>query len=234
VNRWLLGVERLLLVVGTVLVSWYLGANLLGSALSRVALAQLDSAHGAALSDTSPEGSDEAVEFSLWDARRVRAYKDSLLVWTAPPMAVLSIEKLRLRVPVFEGTGELALNRGAGWIVGTATPGASGNVGIAGHRDGFFRGLKDLEIGDRVSLTTPDTTRTFTVDALTIVSPSDVHVLEPRSRSAVTLVTCYPFYFVGSAPRRYIVHASIDEPTAHSSNGIPVADIQGRSVEDRQ
>ena len=192
-NRWLLGVERLLLVVGTVLVSCYLGANVIGSALSRVAVAQLDSAHGAALGDTSPERSDDAVEFGLWDARRVRAYKESLLVWTAPPMAVLTIEKLRLRVPVFEGTGELALNRGAGWIVGTATPWTPGNVGIAGHRDGFFRGLKDLAIGDRVSLTTPDTTRTFTVEALIIVAPGDVHVLEPRPRSSLTLVTCYPF-----------------------------------------
>jgi sortase A len=94
-----------------------------------------------------------------------------------------------------------------------------GNVGIAGHRDGFFRGLKDLQLGDRLDLTTPHAALAFTVDEITIVEPRDVHVLEPRSRPSLTLVTCYPFYFVGNAPQRYIVHASIDEPASPAGTG---------------
>lgn len=213
-NRWPLVVERLLLIVGAVLLSAYVGVTLLDSASSRVALWQFDTVRAATSGDPSHARANDAVEFRLWDDRRVRAYKESLLVWTAPPLAVLRIERLGLRVPVFEGTGELALNRGTGWIVGTAMPGKPGNVGIAGHRDGFFRSLKDLELGDRLDLTTPHAALTFTVDALTVVGPKDVGVLEPRARPSLTLVTCYPFYFVGSAPQRYIVHASIDEPVS--------------------
>jgi sortase A len=82
-------------------------------------------------------------------------------------------------------------------------------VAIAGHRDGFFRGLKDVAVGDKIELVTLQTTDTYVIDNITIVDPSDVSVLRPRSRSSLTLITCYPFYFIGSAPQRYIVQASI-------------------------
>ena len=84
-----------------------------------------------------------------------------------------------------------------------------GNCGIASHRDGFFRGLKDVQVGDELELETLAGVYRYTVDKLTITDPSDVSVLEARPESAVTLVTCYPFYFVGSAPKRFIVHASL-------------------------
>jgi sortase A len=127
------------------------------------------------------------------------------------PLAVLSIPKLGLDVPVFEGTGELTLNQGAGRIVGTARPGEQGNIGIAGHRDGFFRGLKDVRVGDRIELAVLGRRSAYTVDSITVVKPGDVSVLRARARPSLTLVTCYPFYFVGDAPQRYIVQASLAE-----------------------
>jgi sortase A len=122
---------------------------------------------------------------------------------------VLRVPKIHLEAPVLDGTDDLTLNRGLGHIVNTAKPGEIGNLGIAGHRDGFFRGLKDLGVGDRLDLSLPNRTDTYVVDSVKIVDPRDVSVLEPTSEPSLTLVTCYPFYFVGSAPQRYIVHASI-------------------------
>ena len=122
---------------------------------------------------------------------------------------MLEINKVKIRVPVFEGTDDLTLNRGVGRIAGTAMPGTEGNVGIAGHRDGFFRGLKDISVGDEIDLVMTTERVTYVVDQIEIVSPADVRVLQPRTASSVTLVTCYPFYFVGDAPQRFIVHASI-------------------------
>lgn len=127
----------------------------------------------------------------------------------AAPMAVLRVEKLNLRVPVFEGTDAVVLNRGVGWIDGTAKPGEAGNVGIAGHRDKYFRGLKDLRKGDVIELSTVTGTMTYVVEQTKIVDPKDTYVLLPRSIASLTLVTCYPFYFVGNAPRRYILHATL-------------------------
>ena len=125
-------------------------------------------------------------------------------------MAVLVIGKLHVRVPVFEGTDDPVLNRGVGWISGAARPGEAGNIGIAGHRDGFFRGLKDIVVGDAVELTTLEACATYVVDQIEIVSPESVEVLRPRGVPSLTLVTCYPFYFIGDAPQRFIVHAALD------------------------
>jgi sortase A len=112
-------------------------------------------------------------------------------------------------VPVLEGTDDLILNRGVGLIAGTARPGDEGNIGIAGHRDGFFRGLKDVGPGDRIELAEEGKTETFVIDNIVIVDPKDVSILARRERPSLTLVTCYPFYFIGSAPQRYIVQASL-------------------------
>jgi sortase A len=127
------------------------------------------------------------------------------------PLAVLRIPALHLEVPVLEGTDEVTLNRGVGRIAGTSFPGEAGNIGIAGHRDGFFRKLKDIHAGDAVELATVSGTDIFVVDRIRITSPADVSVLRPRTKHSITLVTCYPFYFVGPAPRRFIVQASLKE-----------------------
>ena len=154
------------------------------------------------------------MDFSLWSETRIREYKETLSIEKPLPWAVLGISKLRIRVPVFDGTDDLVLNRGAGWIVGTARPGQAGNIGIAGHRDGFFRGLKDIVVGDAVELETLQERATYLVDQIEIVSPERVEVLRPRAAPSLTLVTCYPFYFIGSAPQRFIVHATLDRTVA--------------------
>jgi sortase A len=103
----------------------------------------------------------------------------------------------------------LILNRGVGRIPGTSFPGHDGNIGIAGHRDGFFRTLKDIRTGDSIELVTVSGTDIYIVDRIRITGPADVSVLLPRPKPSLTLVTCYPFYFVGPAPNRYIVEASL-------------------------
>ena len=144
---------------------------------------------------------------SLWSEKRIQAYKNSLSQHFSPPLAVLRISRFQLTVPVFEGTDDLTLNRGVGRIAGTAQPGELGNVGIAGHRDGFFRVLKDIQIGDLIELLVNNRTLVYKVRSVEIVDPSNTEVLQNADESELTLVTCYPFYFVGSAPQRFIVHA---------------------------
>jgi sortase A len=131
-------------------------------------------------------------------------------------LAVLRIRRINIEAPVLEGTDDLTLNRGLGRIAGTARFGETGNIGIAGHRDGFFRELKDIQLGDRIEVETPQGRSTYVVDHLQIVKPTDVQVLQSASASTLTLVTCYPFYFVGTAPRRFIVHAKL---VSDSSSG---------------
>ena len=204
--------ERFLLVAGGILLAIWLTAFLYGKTSSRFALWRFANAQAAATQkndDSKSSDSNGGVDFSLWAPKRIQAYKDSLLSASSLPVAVLEIAKVKIRVPVFEGTDDLTLNRGAGRIAGTATPGTPGNIGIAGHRDGFFRGLKDIAVGDEVDLATTTERATYIVDQIEIVSPEDVGVLRPRASSSLTLVTCYPFYFVGDAPQRFIVHASI-------------------------
>ncbi|WP_405219994.1 class D sortase [Lentisalinibacter sediminis] len=128
-------------------------------------------------------------------------------------IAVLRIPGIALEVPVYEGTTADVLRRGAGLVEGTAFPGSSGNVGIAAHRDTHFRALKDVAVGDLVELNTPEKTRFYRITALEVVDPGDVHVLDDTGESMLTLVTCYPFYFVGNAPQRFIVHAVVTMPS---------------------
>ena len=148
-------------------------------------------------------------DFSLWAEKRISDYEQSLATHFAPTIGILRIPKIHLEVPLLEGNDDLTLNRGVGRVPGTANPGEKGNIGIAGHRDGFFRGLKDVGLGDTIALLTTTGVETYVVDNVAIVDPADVSVLGPRPRPSLTLVTCYPFYFVGSAPKRYIVQGSI-------------------------
>jgi len=144
---------------------------------------------------------------SQWAAGRVRDYEKAKHE-PGSPVAVLTVPSLKLEVPVFDRDDDLSLNRGAGLVAGMGTPDQGGNVGIAGHRDGFFRGLKDIAPGDTIDLVLPSRTSHYVVENILITSPDDVTILRPTPKSSLTLVTCYPFYFVGSAPQRYIVSAS--------------------------
>jgi sortase A len=207
--RW---IERLLLTAGVSLLLVYAAIRVDGWAASRAAIQQLDAVSGAVNSPPAGEtGADaEGVDFSLWSEKRVREFKESLSLKREPPLGVLALDRLRIHVPVFEGTDDVTLNRGVGWIEGTAPPGRDGNVGIAGHRDGFFRPLKDVAPGDRIELRTRAGVRTYRVSDTEIVNPEDVYVLQPRAMPSLTLVTCYPFYYIGSAPQRFIVHATLE------------------------
>ena len=119
----------------------------------------------------------------------------------------VEIPRLHLSVMIFEGDDAGILERGAGHIPGTALPSGSGNIGIAAHRDTYFRPLRTIQANDVIALKTQAGTSRYAVTGTEIVPPSDIGVLAPTPGRDLTLVTCYPFYFVGSAPKRFIVHA---------------------------
>jgi sortase A len=125
----------------------------------------------------------------------------------APPIAQLQIPRLGVSVMVVEGDSDRNLERAVGHIPGTAPIGGPGNVAIAGHRDTFFLPLREVQRNDLILLRTLRGNYSYRVVMMQIVGPKDVAVLRPSRRDELTLVTCYPFEFVGSAPRRYVVTA---------------------------
>jgi sortase A len=205
------GIERLLVGIGLTLLAIWCAARIQSTISSRAAVKRFAADRPASVSPATMNdpSSGSRVDFSLWSAKRVDAYKDSLVKKGDRPLAVLRIPKIHLEVPVYNDTDDLTLNRGVGRILGTARVGKGGNLGIAGHRDGFFRGLKDLAPEDEIELVRIGQSDTYVVDKIRIVKPEDVSVLDPMRVPTLTLVTCYPFYYVGSAPERYIVSASM-------------------------
>ena len=120
---------------------------------------------------------------------------------------------------VLEGSDDGTLGRGSGHIEDTPFPGESGNVGIAGHRDTTFRALRNIHVGDPLEFKTSDRVYRYRISKTMIVGPDDVYVLDPTERPALTLVTCYPFEFIGHAPRRFIVRADLVEETRAGGAG---------------
>jgi sortase A len=132
------------------------------------------------------------------------------------PMDGTSIGEIRIRrlgvsVAVVQGESEAILQRAVGHLARTALPGNEGNVVLAGHRDTFFRPLKDILEGDRITLKTPEHDFEYVVESTSIVSPDDVGVIEPSGGHTLTLITCFPFYYIGPAPNRFIVVARESE-----------------------
>ena len=119
----------------------------------------------------------------------------------------LEIPRLRLSVMIMEGVADKTLRLGGGHIPGTTYPGAPGNSGFAAHRDTFFRNLRNVRKDDLIHFTTRSHTFTYRVASTAVVKPSDAGVLAPTSSETITLVTCFPFYYVGPAPKRFVVHA---------------------------
>ena len=119
----------------------------------------------------------------------------------------IEIPGQQLSVVVLEGVDGTTLRRAVGHIPGTALPGEAGNVGLAAHRDTFFRPLKDVKVEDEIQVSTPAGVFKYQVVSIKIVDPKNVGVLAPSRENVLTLVTCYPFYFVGPAPKRWIVKA---------------------------
>ncbi len=166
-------IQRLLLVIGLLLLGIYVGAHIHRAIMSRAEVRRFEDLQAkpdADKADIVLSRSGLNISFDLWSQKRIEAYEHSLM---------------------------------------ERRPGQEGNIGIAGHRDGFFRVLKDIGPGDTIELVTASRRDVYTVDQIVLVSPSDVSVLQARAGRSLTLVTCYPFYFIGSAPQRYIVQASV-------------------------
>jgi len=209
--------EALLLVSGATLLGVYAAAQIDAVRGHEQALEAFDRARSeqtvAAVALPAEVSTQGALEYSpspdqsLWGKGRIAAFRDSSSAEHDAPLGVLTIPSIRLEAPIFEGTSALALNRGIGRIEGTADLDAVGNLGLAGHRDGFFRALKDVQLGETIAVESLAGTTRYRISELSIVEPTDVYVLEPTATTSLTLVTCYPFYFVGEAPQRYIVKA---------------------------
>jgi sortase A len=211
--------RRFLLIFGALILGIYVGAHVYTAFSSRSEARRLESKLPESGQPISEEHAANAPafsfvvkepDFSLWSPQRIKHYEQSLSAQLGMPLALLRIPKIRLEVPVLEGTDDMTMDRAVGFIAGTARPGEDGNIGISGHRDGFFRGLKDIREGDGIELVSARGTDTYTIDRIVLVKPTDVSVLAPRQRPSITLVTCYPFYIAGSAPKRYIVQASMN------------------------
>jgi sortase A len=146
-------------------------------------------------------------DFSLWSPHAIDAWRAALKRPERPTIGVLRIARLGLEAPILEGTDDATLDRGVGHIEDSAHLDSNGNVGIAGHRDSFFRVLKDIAVGDTIGIETLSGSASYRVERTWLVQPEDVWVLDPTPSAALTLVTCYPFYYSGSAPQRFIVRA---------------------------
>jgi sortase A len=137
-------------------------------------------------------------------------------VVTGSWVARLDAPSVQLSATVLEGSDDVTLARGAGHIEDTAFPGQPGNVGIAGHRDTTFRAVRNLHVGDPLRLTTSDRIYRYSITKTFVVEPEDVYVLDPGDGSMLTLVTCYPFSYIGHAPHRYIIQAVLVDQLART------------------
>ena len=197
---WLL-VERLAWAGGVVGVAVWAVVGAAGTVGSREELASF------ARRQATGRMTAGAPDLRLWSPERLRAWRETQIQSGSAPLAVLRIKRIGVEAAVLEGTDDWTLNRAVGHIEDTALPGAVGNSGIAGHRDGFFRALKDIADGDALEIETQRGVDNYRVERIWIVDPDDVSVLDPTPSPSVTLVTCYPFYYIGSAPQRFIVRA---------------------------
>ena len=227
--------EWILFSIGLALLGMW-GLEVLDSiAHSRVAIARFDVNRAVENSNSSfGHGDQDLVAeagFEFWPVRRVQAYKASLLEKVDAPLAVLRIPRIHLEVPVLNGTDSATLHWGVGRIEGTAQVGTGSNLAIAGHRDSFFRGLKDLSKGDLIELSLPNRTDFYFIDRIEIVGPEDVSVLKATRRPSLTLITCFPFVFVGSAPQRYVVRASILNSTKAGESSVKNSISTGNKIQ---
>lgn len=196
-RRGLRLLERLLLVVGIVCLGYY------GYVSAESALYQaFETRELNAILASVPERPAVAAAGAAPARRRAPA--------AGAAVGRIEIPRLGVSAVVRAGSDARTLRLAVGHIPGTALPGDAGNVGLAAHRDTFFRRLGDIRPGDEVRVVTPDGTFVYRVEGSKVVEPSDVWVLDPTARPALTLVTCYPFTYIGSAPQRFIVRANLD------------------------
>ena len=164
---------------------------------------------GFALLDARLYQAEQARRFerALKETNLARAESPAIAVSEGSPLGRIEISAVGLTAMVLEGTDEGTLRRAVGHIRGTPLPGQQGNVALAGHRDTFFRGLRKIRANDEITLTTLSGSYRYRVDSTKVVKPEETEVLEDDGDDILTLVTCYPFNFVGLAPSRFIVRA---------------------------
>ena len=187
---------RGLLVVGAALLVWWLWVTVDGLAFEATVNRRLESLD-------RPMRSRPLVKVARATRREA---KESGVVGR------IEIPRLKLSAPVIEGTSDRALRRGVGHVEHTAFPGERGNVGLAGHRDSWFQGLKKVERGDLIRLRTPDGSFVYAVEGIRIVDPERGDLLHASHRPRLTLVTCFPFKWIGPAPQRFVVFARPYDP----------------------
>ena len=156
----------------------------------------------------------ESVEARRFQALQTAEFEQAAKTHAAPArvragglVGMLDVPRLKLTTPVVEGDDDRTLKRAVGHLPDTPMPWETGNSALAGHRDGLFRPLKDVKVGDEIRFRTTRDEFRYRVTKTSIVMPDDVSVLAPKSQTGLTLITCYPFYYVGSAPQRFVVHA---------------------------
>lgn len=191
-HRWL---ERCLIVIGLACLGYYVYSWAEARLYQSFEDEQLD----AILSEPPPVGTSGPVA-----PRRPPA--------TGATIGRIEIPRLKVSAVIRAGIDAKTLRLAVGYIPGTALPGESGNLGLAGHRDTFFRKLRDINPDDEIRLTTKDGVFHYYVQRTSIVKPKDVWVLNATDYPALTLVTCYPFSYIGSAPERFIVRAALGPP----------------------
>jgi len=201
------GLERLLLVIAVLGIGYYGYVTLEAYAYQAYERRELDAILRSAPAPRSA---------STPSIRRVEP---------SPGTALGHIEIPRLGVSaiVRSGSDSRTLRLAVGHIPGTAFPGEAGNVGLAGHRDTFFRQLRNIRADDLITIATGNGTYTYRVERTTIVNPADVWVLDPTGSGTLTLVTCYPFSYIGSAPQRFVVRARLEPSPPRASVADPPA-----------
>ena len=196
--RWLRAVEIALLIVAVCALGFYAAARVAAMRDQAQLSSELERHTGRAVSE--PGGTSPA---------RARQLAPGSLVGR------LEVPRLNISVVAREGADVRTLRRAVGHVPSTAWPGERGNAAFAGHRDSFFRNLRGIRTGDRIIVTTSDGRHEYVVRDTRIVEPTDVAVLDPTPDSTLTLVTCYPFSYIGPAPQRFIVRAALDGTPAN-------------------
>jgi sortase A len=157
------------------------------------------------IGDQSPHGSTDSLKPA--EADRAKAEPRDIAGTGGAVLGRIEISTIGLAAMILEGTDARTLRRAVGHVPGTPLPGQQGNVAITGHRDTFFRPLLNIRKDDEIRLTTLSGSYRYLVDSVKVVEPEDTKVLDKSNDPILTLVTCYPFYFVGPAPKRFIVRA---------------------------
>jgi sortase A len=187
---------------GRLLLRWARGLLFLTGALA-VSYVALTLLHAKLYQETANRTLDKQIAAQ----KQRRASVSAVVAKQGDVLGRIEIPRLGLVVAILEGTSTRTLGLGVGHIEGTALPGEIGNAVIAGHRDTYFRALKDIRTNDEIQIQTATSLSRYEVDRVRIVAPDDTGILAPSAGSGITLVTCFPFHFIGAAPNRFVVHA---------------------------